>query len=376
MSDSVYIFAGGGTGGHLCPGLAVAPHLLRLDQDAKIVFACSDRAIDASILSQTPYGVVPQAIRPMPRSLRGWGAFMKSLVTSRTLARRLVDDLRPKAVLGLGGFAAVPVVRAAAGRGVPCCLLSIDAVPGLANKTLARHTQAIFTQYEQTAAHYGRQAGRVRLIGCPVREELLGGTRQEALTAFGLRPDRQTLLVMGGSLGGANVNLAICALRGDLEPLADRWQILHITGNGKLEEVRCAWQGSGLNVVTAEYCHNIGQAYAAADLVLCRAGASTLGELVALAKPSVLMPYPYHRDQQQLHNARGMVAQGSAALALDGMNVPANVQTLRQVLCPILRQPPLLDEMRQKAATNARADAAQRIAQWLVEAGKPSTRRP
>jgi UDP-N-acetylglucosamine--N-acetylmuramyl-(pentapeptide) pyrophosphoryl-undecaprenol N-acetylglucosamine transferase len=368
MSDSVYIFAGGGTGGHLYPGLAVAPRLQRLDKGAKIVFACSDREIDAKILSQTPYGIVPQAILPMPRSLHGWGAFIGSLVRSRTLARRLVDDLRPAAVFGLGGFAAVPVVRAAAGRGVPCCLLSIDAVPGLANKTLARYTQAVFTQYEQTAAHYGRQADRVRLVGYPVSQERLGGTRGEALAAFGLRPDRQTLLVMGGSLGGGNVNQAICALRGDLEPLADRWQILHITGNGKLEEVRCAWQGSALNVAVAEYCHNIGQAYAAADLVLCRSGAATLGELVALAKPAVLMPYPYHRDQQQLHNAKGMVEQGSAVLAPDAMNVPANVQTLRQILCPILHQPQLLDEMCQKAATNARADAAERIAQWLVEA--------
>lgn len=368
MSDSVYIFAGGGTGGHLYPALAVAPHLQRLDKDAKIVFACSEREIDAKILSQTPYGIVPQTIRPMPRSLRGWGAFVGSLVASGRMAKRLVDDLRPKAVFGLGGFAAVPVVRAAAGRGVPCCLLSIDAVPGLANKTLAHYTQAIFTQYEQTAAHYGRSADRVRLVGCPVREELFTGGRQEAVAAFGLRADRQTLLVMAGSLGAANINQALCALRGDLEPLAGSWQILHISGTGKLEEVRSAWQGSGLHVAVFEYCHQMPLAYAAADLVLCRAGASTLGELVALAKPSVLMPYPYHRDQQQLHNARGMVEQGSAVLAPDGMNVQANVQALRQMLCPILAQPQLLDQMRQKAATNARADAAEWIAQWLVGA--------
>ena len=377
MGNNTYIFAGGGTGGHLYPALAVAVELKQLQPEAQIVCACSDRAIDRTILAATPYAIVPQPIKPLPRRPRGWLGFLAGLVKSWKLASRLVGDLQPRAVFGLGGFAAVPVVRAAAARGIRSCLLSIDAVPGLANRLLARHAQAIFTQFQQTATCYGANAAKCRLIGCPVRRELVSAERAAAVKELGLRPDRKTLLVMAGSLGAANINQAAVAILSDLARLADAWQVLHVTGADKLAEVRAAYAelkpttdlaaaSKQLHHVLLEYCHRMDLAYAATDLVLSRAGASTIGELVAVGKPAALMPYPYHRDQQQRRNAEGMVASGSAILVLDACDATANARSLRELLWPVMIDPARLDRLAKAASSSVRNDAASQLARWLL----------
>lgn len=377
MGNNTYIFAGGGTGGHLYPALAVAAELKQLQPEAQIVFACSDRAVDRTILAETHYAVVPQPIKPMPRRPRGWLGFLAGLVKSRRLASRLVGDLQPRAVFGLGGFAAVPVVKAAAARGIRCCLLSIDAVPGLANRSLARHAQAIFTQFQQTAGCYGAKAAKCRLIGCPVRRELLSAERTAAVKELGLRPDRKTLLIMAGSLGAANINQAAVAVLPDLGRLADAWQVLHVTGAGKLAEVQAAYSelnpnpdlapaSERLHHVLLEYCHRMDLAYAAADLVLSRAGASTIGELVAVGKPAALMPYPHHRDQQQRRNAEGMVASGSAVLVMDACDAAANAVSLRELLLPVMIDPARLERLSRAASSSVRNDAAGQLARWLL----------
>jgi UDP-N-acetylglucosamine--N-acetylmuramyl-(pentapeptide) pyrophosphoryl-undecaprenol N-acetylglucosamine transferase len=366
MANRNYIFAGGGTGGHLYPGLAVAQQLMKLRPEAQILFACSDRAIDRNILSNSPYAFAPQAIQPMPRRRDGWGRFIKALVRSRAEARQVVNDLKPAAVFGLGGFAAGPIVRFAASQGIPCCLLSIDAVPGLANRLLARNVKAIFTQYEHTAGLYGSSAAKARVVGCPIRQELLEGSRNEAVAQLGLRPDRKTLLVMAGSLGSANINQAAAELARDLDKLADHWQVLHVSGIGKLAEALQAYAKSRIDHVVLEYCDRMDRAYAAADLVLCRAGASTIGELSALSKPSVLMPYPYHKDQQQVHNAQELVEAGAAVISTDVCEASANAANLRQSLLPILESPSKLEAMHSAAQRHSRPAAAIEIAKWLT----------
>ncbi|GAF72090.1 unnamed protein product, partial [marine sediment metagenome] len=134
MSTDLYIFAGGGTGGHLYPGLAVAEALRAKRPDAQVVFACSNRAIDRRILEATPYPYIPQPVRPLPARPWGWPAFLAAWVRSCALARRLMGDLCPAAVLGLGGFAAAPMICRASRVGVPTALLNPDAVPGKANR--------------------------------------------------------------------------------------------------------------------------------------------------------------------------------------------------------------------------------------------------
>jgi UDP-N-acetylglucosamine--N-acetylmuramyl-(pentapeptide) pyrophosphoryl-undecaprenol N-acetylglucosamine transferase len=428
VSDNLYIFAGGGTGGHLYPGLAVAQELLRLDAGAKVVFACSNRQIDRKILDPEPYIVVPQPILPMPRSVKGWPKFFKSCVASWRQSRDMIADLQPAAVLGLGGFAAGPLVRRAARRGIATALLNPDAVPGVANKLLAASVRVIFSQFESSAAAFPPGArGKVKAVGCPVRSSLLGIDKKAALAELGLLAGPKTLVVLGGSLGAKSINGAIDALRPDFDKLAPRWQILHITGSpaGQTIENRkspienqapgataapfaavssltsrererpeqsglptkdisdagdaC---GTGTNhgrdahathgqagratIKLMEYCHRMELAYAAADLVLCRAGAVTVAELSALAKPAILMPYPYHKDQHQRHNAAALAGAGAAIVCDDAKDAAANAQALRKILLPLMADDARLDQMQQAATRAGKTDAAAQVARWLI----------
>ena len=372
MSGPTYIFAGGGTGGHLYPGLAVAEELLRLRTDAKIVLACSNRAIDRRILEPLPYAVVPQPVRPMPRGPKGWGAFLAGWARSSAQARRMIRDLRPAAVLGLGGFAAAPIVRHAARRNVPAALLNPDAVPGRANRLLARHAEAIFTQFASAAEGFPPGSRRkVRCVGCPVARRFSTARRDEALRHFGLRQDRRTLLVLGGSLGAATINEAVAAMADDLDELAETWQVLHVTGPEKVEAAR--GRQRRIHVAALEYCERMDLAYAAADLTVCRSGAAGVAELAATATPAVLMPYPYHRDRQQHLNAAALVDAGAAVVVQDRIDAACNAEALRAALMPLLRESSRLEAMRRGAKGVARPDAAQTVAAWLA-AAKPQAK--
>ena len=371
MSAEVYILAGGGTGGHLYPGLAVAEELAVLRPAAKVVFACSARAIDDRILEAQPYPFVPQPVRPLPARPLGWPGFLLAWARSAGLARRLMADLRPAAVLGLGGFAAGPVVCRASRAGVPTALLNPDAVPGKANRMLAGRADVIFTQFASSRDVFppGLRE-RVRCVGCPVRRGLVGGDRAEALRHFGLRGDRRTLLVFGGSLLAEALGEAVARLAGELRELAAGWQLLHISGSPRAGQIERALADAGVGVRTLAYCDRMGLAYAAADLALARAGAVTVAELAATGTPAVLMPYPHHADRHQLFNAAALVECGAAVVCEDLKDPAANAANLRGVLLPLLRDAAALDAMARAAAGLAgRPSAAAAVAEWLVTTG-------
>jgi len=363
-SNPIYIFAGGGSGGHLYPGLAVAEELAALQPGARVVFVCSNRAIDRRILDPLPYGVVPQAVAPLPRRAGEVLPFLWAWRASNACARDMIRDLQPAAVLGLGGFAAGPVIRQAARAGVRRALLNPDAVPGKANRYLARHVEVVFTQFDAADAHFPPSLrGRLRNVGCPVRRELTQADSSEAREFFDLRPDRRTLLVLGGSQGAAAINRAVAATAGEFGALSDSWQMLHITGPGLVGQ---ADQPPAMHVRRLEYCDRMDLAYAAADLALCRSGASTVAELAATGTPAVLMPYPHHADRQQELNAARCVADGSAVICHEADNLATNAAGLREILLPILRDDAALDAMQRAARAGATPDAAERVARWLA----------
>jgi len=381
---SVYIFAGGGTGGHLYPGLAVAQELLAAEPTAAIVFACSSREIDRKILEPRPYVMVPQPIRPLPR-LRSPGTiwpFVTSYLRSRSLAKRLIADLKPAAVLGLGGFAAGPVMVQAARGGIRRAFLNPDAVPGKANQLLARHAQVIFTQFERTADTFAaRHRHKVQCVGCPIRPAFAAtfcdtaatpsaaataAARDTAVRTFGLHPQRRTLLVFGGSLSAESVSQALGQLADDLAPLADRWQVLHISGLPSAKTIETRLRSAGLHATTLPYCDRMDLAYAAADVVLSRGGAATVAEIAVAGKAAVIMPYPHHKDHQQKLNAAELEHANAAVVLTDTKNPATNAASLREHLLPILRDEPTLHRMQQAAARVAKPNAAQTVAQWML----------
>ena len=370
MPSNIYIFAGGGTGGHLCPGLAVAKEVTDLDGAAAIVFACSRRPIDRRILDPLPYAIVPQAVRPLPRAAGAIWPFLRAWSSSKAQAAQMIRDLRPAAVLGLGGFAAAPVVRAAAKAGVATALLNPDAVPGKANRYLAGRPDVIFTQFEATAEAFGhRVRDKVRCVGCPVRQALLTADRGQAEAHFDLLADRKTILVLGGSQGAETINAAVAVLAtcDAMAELAEQWQILHITGPAK--DYRPPNIGADrVAIRRLEYCQRMDLAYAAADLAVCRGGASTVAELAATATPAVILPYPHHADRQQWLNAAALAEAGGAVICEDARTTSLNVAALRSAMVPILQDGPRLAAMQAAARSAARPDAARQVANWLVNA--------
>ncbi len=360
MSNEFYIFAGGGTGGHLYPGLAVADELQALRPEARIVFACSDRPVDWRILEPTPHVIVAQPVRSLPRRPFDVPGFTRAYLRSAWRARRLIRDLQPAAVLGLGGFAAGPVTLRAAKAGVRTGLLNPDAVPGKANHWLAGRVDAVFTQFEGTAGVFPpRIRGQISCVGCPIRTELLGGDRGEAIAHFGLQPDRKTLLVFGGSALAESIDHSLSALAVDLSRRAGEWQLLHIAARpGNFPDK--------FHVRTLDYCDRMDLAYAAADLAVCRGGASTVAELAATATPAIILPYPHHRDEHQRHNAQALVDTGAAVCITDACDSAVNAAALRKSLLPIMDDDIDLARMTAAAGQLAKPNAARDVAEWLV----------
>jgi UDP-N-acetylglucosamine--N-acetylmuramyl-(pentapeptide) pyrophosphoryl-undecaprenol N-acetylglucosamine transferase len=369
MDEPLYILAGGGTGGHLYPGLAVAHQLRKLRPGARIVFACSDRPIDAKILAPLEWATVPQPVLPIPRRLSplAWARFGRAWRRSVAKAGDMVRDLRPRAVLGLGGFAAGPVVRQAARAGVATALLNPDAVPGKANQYLARRVEAIFTQFDATAEHFPPAVRRrVRAAGCPIRSEVIGGDRSEALRHFELSPEKRVLLVFGGSLLAESLVASVAAMAGELGKRSAGWQVVLISNSPRAGDYERELSGAGVRTRRLDYCDRMDLAYAAADLAITRGGAVTVAELAATATPAVILPYPHHRDQQQRLNAGELVDAG-AALIVEDVDPAANAAALSPLIFPVMDDPSRLGEMRKAAGELARPDAAAEVARWLLE---------
>ena len=350
------------------PALAVAEELTHLDEDAMILFACSSRAVDRRILDPLDYPICVQPVRPLtkhPLRLLGfWGAWRKSI----TLGGNLLRDLRPSAVLGLGGFAAGPVVRVASRRGIPTALLNPDAVVGRANRYLSRRVDAVFTQFASTGECFPPGVrDKIHNVGCPVRSQLLGTTREEAMHFFALDPARKTLLVFGGSMLAWSITDAVVALGGDLEKFADDWQIVLVVGAEKQAEVERIFASLAIRVVVFPYCERMDLGYAAADLVLCRGGAGTVAELTATGTPAVILPYPHHADRQQYLNAVGLVETGAGRIIEDRCDALANAEALRAELIPILHDGELLGDMRTAAQNFHPCHAGREVAEWLSQ---------
>ncbi len=312
--------AGGGTGGHLYPGLALAEALRRRDPDVAVAFSCTRKPLDRSILDAHGYPYTPLATRPFrPTAPWTWPALAGSLIRAGNQARRRLREFCPDVVVGLGGYGSYAPVRVGQKYGAASAVLNPDILPGRANRRLFPSTDRVFCQFAETVEAVGDAA---RLTGCPVRPSLLEATREEGLAAFNLDPDRRTLLVTGASLGARTVNRAVVRMLRD-RALPDGWQILHLTGHGEHADVAAAYEDLDVPGTIRAYADPMGPACAAADLAVARAGASTVAELLATGVPAVFMPYPFHRDAHQVRQARAVEGAGGAVVVEDVPSDPS-----------------------------------------------------
>ena len=363
MIDRTIIFAGGGTGGHLYPGVAVAEVLRGMLPEAKPLFLCTTRAIDRIILEPTGFEFIPQPILPPDRSVGGLLKFWRSWAETKEIVGGILRERSPVLVIGLGGYAAGVAVKLAGKSKIPAVLINPDVIPGKANQYLLRFVQRVFAQFERTI-DYLPSVHRSKLVvtGCPIRSDLRQSPlRADAMRRLGLDPVKNTLVVTGASQGAKTVNDAVIELFKTFQPQG--WQVLHLSGRDHADAVRAGYRDLPLSARVIDFTPAMADVWAVADLAISRSGASSCAELTACGVPSVLMPYPFHRDKHQRLNAEVLEQTGAAELMDDERDAKKNADKLRPIM-----QSLLFDlTKRQTMATAARAigkvDAAEKVAE-------------
>jgi UDP-N-acetylglucosamine--N-acetylmuramyl-(pentapeptide) pyrophosphoryl-undecaprenol N-acetylglucosamine transferase len=377
MSDertptNAYLFAGGGTGGHIYPALAIIEQIQPLDPSAHCELLVSDRPNDRTILEQhdlpfAPLPAKPFASRPkgLARFITSWGPSVRQ---SREALRRLKQSHARVTLIAMGGFVAAPAARGARCEGVHVTLVNLDAVPGKANELIARKADTIYTACDiEGHEHWQRVPPIVRTsTTAPI-------IQPDARTRFGLDPNTLTLLITGGSTGAQSLNRFMHAFAETHRDQLQGWQIIHQTGkqidNTELEALRAIYRSVGIQSWVEHYIDDMGGAYAAADLGIGRCGAGTVAECWAAHLPSMFFPYPYHKDEHQLHNAKPLLRIEGAIACTDHVEAQANLRAYGEILADLLTNPDRRDRMREALESLGNPDGAARIAQALVNAG-------
>jgi UDP-N-acetylglucosamine--N-acetylmuramyl-(pentapeptide) pyrophosphoryl-undecaprenol N-acetylglucosamine transferase len=321
------VIAGGGTGGHLYPGIAVARELLQRVPDATVTFVGTAAGIEARVIPREGFAL--QLIRSA--GLKGKSVLDRLrgaalLPVSALDAAAVLSRTKPAVVIGVGGYSSGPVVAFAALRGIPTLLLEQNAMPGLTNRLLARMVRAAAVTYDESLPHF---VGRGFMAGNPVRPEFF----EEAYESHGSPPAAARILIFGGSQGAHAINLAMVEAAPRLAA-ASGLAITHQTGERDLEMVRDGYQRAGLEARVEPFLFAMDREMKAADLVVCRAGATTLAELTASGRTSLLIPLPTATDDHQRKNAQALVVQGAARLLeqkdLTGERLAQDVLALAQ----------------------------------------------
>jgi len=363
-SGPLIAFAGGGTGGHLFPALALADALHARVPRVRFQYFATNRPVDARILGNVPGEFISQSIPRLSKRPWKWPAVLRTLSRAFVEVQRRFDSQPPQMVIGTGGLASFPAMREAIRRGLPTAILNPDALPGRANRWLARQVDVVYAQWEETADSLS-EVRELKVLGCPVRREFQAADRRPEPSAFGLDPARLTLLVTGASLGARTINDAVSA---NLEKLSELsgWQILHLTGEIDYQRVQQEYRRHSIAATVLPFTERMADAILAADLIVSRAGASTLAELTALGRASILMPYPHHRDRHQEANAMCLVRRSAATMLEDHGEVSRNAPQLWESMRPLLIDDVVRSRMADAAGRMGSADAAERIADDLI----------
>ena len=366
MAGKSIFFAGGGTGGHIYPALAVAEKIAELDPTAKIHFFISSRDIDKHVLSKTTFEYT--ALPAVGLSIRPdrFFNFCKMFLSSYKIAADALTKCDNPIVIGVGGFIAAPVCRAAYKSKIPLLLLNVDIIPGKANKLIGRWAQRIFVQFEETTEYFGRQKTKVTVAGCPLRNSFQKPNPQKAKNALGLDYNKKILLITGASTGSQNINRTICSLLGKLSDYADSWQIVHLTGRANFDQVNAGYENSPVRNKVVDYYDDMADLLAAADIVIGRSGAVSVAEYAATGVPSICMPYPYHKDLHQYLNAGKLVDAGAAVIVDDIGDEKDRQEWLWEELEPLLKDEKKRRQMKNACKLVGRRDAAKTIAEAVL----------
>ncbi len=322
------LFTCGGTAGHVNPAVALARMFQQRMPGTEVLFVGADGGMETDLVPKEGFPIRTVTITSFYRSMSAASVkhnlkTVANLAKSRGQAKAILDEFRPDLVVGTGGYASFPVVREAARRHIPTAVHESNAYPGLTTRMLSAYVDKVMVGFEESRAHY-KHPERVEVTGTPVRGDFFEFTREEARERIGLKDDRPLVLSYWGSLGARVMNQQMMDFI--VRECRDGEPFHHLHGAGKLyyNIVQSGLAREGIvpeehpSVEVREYIYDMPEVMAAADLVICRAGASTISELTALAKPAILVPSPNVTNNHQEKNARVLADKGAAVLLLEG----------------------------------------------------------
>ncbi len=367
-----FLFTCGGTAGHINPALAVAGALAAAVPGSEFLFIGAEGRMETDLVPRAGYEIKTVRITNISRSLSLAGIkhnleTLKNVATATSEAKRLIREFRPDAAVGTGGYVCYPVLKAAAQLGVPTAVHESNAVPGLTTKMLEGTVDTVMVGFEESRQNY-RHPERVTVTGTPVRLDFLDMDKAQAKRELGIPEGRPLVASVWGSLGAAHMNeiMTDFIVRACAKPF---FSLVHSAGKGgyrhmcdQLERERPEYRECGMDV--RDYIYDMPRVMAAADLVLCRAGASTLAELTAMGKPAVLIPSPNVTNNHQERNARVLESAGGAQVLLEG---EFTADSLLGLVSELLQRPERLSAMSESMRELAVTDATERIASLVLE---------
>jgi UDP-N-acetylglucosamine--N-acetylmuramyl-(pentapeptide) pyrophosphoryl-undecaprenol N-acetylglucosamine transferase len=312
------IISGGGTGGHIFPAISIANAIKTLRPDAKILFVGAEGRMEMQRVPAAGYEIKGLPICGFDRAnlLKNFKVLYK-IWKSQRLAKQIIREFKPMAAVGVGGYASGPLLNKAASMGIPCLIQEQNSYAGVTNKLLASKAQKICVAYEGMERFF--PAGKIMLTGNPVRQALLDSTitREKALATFGLEANKKTVLLVGGSLGARTINESVLQHLQQIEEsgLQFIWQTGKYYSQQIAEQLKEKGQPANLKVM--DFISDMAAAYKAADLVISRAGASSISEFCLIGKPVILVPSPNVAEDHQTKNAMALVKRGAALFVED-----------------------------------------------------------
>lgn len=354
------LIAAGGTGGHVFPGVAIAEEIARLHPEAVVAFAGTARGLEARIVPQLGWPVIlmrSDSIKDRSGAARilAWARLPLSVVQALGVLRRE----RPQLIISIGGYAAGPLSVAGWLQGVPFVIVEPNAIAGLTHRILGRLARRAFIAFEEAAPFFAKQ--KTILSGNPVRQTVVGARREGARAGA-----KALVFVFGGSQGARRLNQAMVEAMAGLTPWRSKIRILHQTGaSDDAKDIEKAYARAGVEAEVFAFTERIWECYREADLVIARAGATTVAELSVLGIPSILVPYPHAADDHQRANAQGMVRRGGAIMVDDAECTGTRIA---RELAGVIEAPHRLEKMRRALAGMGRPNAARVIVEecWKV----------
>jgi UDP-N-acetylglucosamine--N-acetylmuramyl-(pentapeptide) pyrophosphoryl-undecaprenol N-acetylglucosamine transferase len=351
------IIAGGGTGGHIFPALAVAKELQETVDGVSLTFVGTVRGIESKIVPKEGYNI---------RFIRSEGLLGKNIfATIKSVLKipfslkdsyRILHDIKPDMVFGVGGYSSGPVVLCARLMGIPTVIHEQNILPGFTNKMLGKIVDAIAVTYHESMRSFPKE--KTCLTGNPVRIEILKGDRERGYERFSLAKDRFTIFVFGGSQGASNINKAVGEALVFLEPFIEKIQFLHQTGDRDCDAMKEVYRARGFKGTVLPFAYEMADAYAVADLIISRAGATTLSELTVCGKAAILVPYPLSAGNHQEINARKLWDIGASQMILDN---DMNGKKLADMIRYLIQDPEALGEMERVSKSLGSSEAAGKI---------------